>query len=397
MKQTPNIKRIISEVLVLLFNEEESPIEKAMNLLLNFFEADWGYVAVFEEDGHMANFPCEVMSEWVEVPKENHSKLTYETIPWIMDTVKAGHDIVMCSMDDLPPEACVDKALFDMQQLKSMLIIPLSFHNQIQGFIGFDSVRVQRFWSAEDVDDLHIIANIFSIIIECWQTQSSLEESRKHLAELSTKFKQFFNNLPIDVELYDSKGYLVDLNEADAHIFGSSKKDLLGINLFENPAITSSVLKGIKSGKAFSFPYVYDFSIIQSTSYYQTSYVDQIKYLQVKGISLNDPEYGRVDYLLIISDNTDAQIKAEQTRNNLAILKAVLLSGGAIVGEYDVDDDELYIDPVLNDHSSNNPLFNYLKTHNYLSIQELQDFVQLGKEATNEMAPFFAGTSWGSE
>ena len=388
LKQAPNIKRIISEVLVLLFNEEESPIEKAMNLLLNFFEADWGYVAVFEEDGHMANFPCEVMSEWVEVPKENHSKLTYETIPWIMDTVKAGHDIVMCSMDDLPPEACVDKVLFDMQQLKSMLIIPLSFHNQIQGFIGFDSVRVQRFWSAEDVDDLHIIANIFSIIIERWQTQSSLEESRKHLAELSTKFKQFFNNLPIGVELYDSEGYLVDINEADAQIFGSSKKDLLGINLFENPAITSSVLKGIKSGKAFSFPYVYDFSIIQSTSYYQTSYVDQIKYLQVKGISLNDPEYGRVGYLLIISDNTDAQIKAEQTRNNLAILKAVLLSGGAIVGEYDVDDDELYIDPVLNDHSSNNPLFNYLKTHNYLSIQELQDFVQLGKEATNEMAPF---------
>ena len=37
----PNIKRIISEVLVLLFNEEEQPIEKSMRLLLNFFEAGW--------------------------------------------------------------------------------------------------------------------------------------------------------------------------------------------------------------------------------------------------------------------------------------------------------------------------------------------------------------------
>ena len=64
-------------------------------------------------------------------------------------------------------------------------------------------------------------------------------------------------------------------------------------------------------------------------------------------------------------------LKAEQTRNNLAILKAVLLSGRSIVGEYSVEEDELYIDPVLNDHSSSNPLFNYLKTHNYLSIQEL--------------------------
>ena len=51
------------------------------------------------------------------------------------------------------------------------------------------------------------------------------------------------------------------------------------------------------------------------------------------------------------------QLKAEQTRNNLAILKAVLLSGRSIVGEYSVEEDELYIDPVLNDHSSSNPLF----------------------------------------
>lgn len=140
--EAPNIKRIISEVLVLLFNEEEDPIEKAMRLLLEFFNADWGYVAIFEKDGRTAYFPCEVMSEWVEVPKENHSELTEETIPWIMATVKSGNDIVMCCMSDLPSEAEIDNRLFRLQHLKSMLIIPLSFHNKIQGFIGFDSVRV---------------------------------------------------------------------------------------------------------------------------------------------------------------------------------------------------------------------------------------------------------------
>lgn len=94
----PAIKRIISEVLVLLFNEEEQPIEKAMRLLLDFFNADWGYVAIFADNGQMASFPCEVMSKWVEVPKEDHSELTYETIPWIMDTIKSGHDILWCAV-----------------------------------------------------------------------------------------------------------------------------------------------------------------------------------------------------------------------------------------------------------------------------------------------------------
>jgi signal transduction histidine kinase len=383
----PNIKRIISEVLVLLFNEEEQPIEKSMRLLLNFFEADWGYVAIFEEDGKTADFPCEVMSEWVEVPKEDHSELTYETIPWIMDTVKAGRDIIMCSMEDLPPEAHVDKQLLEMQRLKSMLIIPLSFHNQVKGFIGFDSVRVQRFWTSDDIEDLHIIARMFSIIIERLQTQSSLEESRKHLSELSTKFKQFFNNLPVGVELYDAEGFLVDLNEADARMFGTTREDLLGIDLFANPAIPPHILTNVKHGQPFSFPLVYDFSVIQNTSYYSSAFVDQIKYLQIKGIGLDDPEFGRVGYLVIISDNTDVQLKAEQTKNNLAILKAVLLSGRSIVGEYDVVDDELYIDPVLNDHAVNNPLFNYLKMYNYLSIQELRNLGQFGEEEKNTMLP----------
>lgn len=384
---SPNIKRIISEVLVLLFNEEQQPIEKAMQLLLDFFNADWGYVAIFERNGRIANFPYEVMSKYVEVPKDNDSKLTYETIPWIMDTVKAGQDVVMSSMDDLPPEAYVDKTLFAAQHLKSMLIIPLSFHNQVQGFIGFDSVRIQRNWTAEDIDDLHVIARIFSVIIERWHTQSSLEESRKHLSELSTKFKQFFNNLPIGVELYDAEGYMIDLNEADARIFGSTRKDLLGVNLFENPAVPGEVLSRIKCGHAFSFPLIYDFGAIQSSCYFPSAFVDQIKYLQIKGIGLNDPEFGRVGYLLIVSDNTDAQIKAEQTKNNLAILKAVLLSGRSIVGEYNVEEDELYINPVLNDHPSSSRLFNYLKSHNYMSIHTLQDLGAPENAETNNMIP----------
>lgn len=56
--EASNIKRIISEVLVLLFNEEQQPIEKAMSLLMNFFDADWGYVAIFEKTGGQPIFPA---------------------------------------------------------------------------------------------------------------------------------------------------------------------------------------------------------------------------------------------------------------------------------------------------------------------------------------------------
>lgn len=381
------IKRIISEVLILLFNEEQNPIEKSMKLLLNFFDADWGYVAIFEKNGLMVDFPCEVKSKWAEAPKDDARELSYETIPWIISTVKSNQDIVLCNMDDLPPEAHIDGVLLKKQQLKSMLAIPLTFRNQVQGFIGFDSVRVHRLWTAVEVEDMHLIANIFSIIIERWQTQTSLEESQKHLSELGTKFRQFFDNLPIGVELYDADGFLIDINKANTQIFGTSRQELLGINLFENPNIPPKILKGIRNGKAFSFQIVYHFDAVQNTRYFPSSLANQVKYLQIKGISLTDAKYGKIGYLLIISDNTEKQSKAEQTKNNLATLKAILLSGRSIVGEYDVEKDEFFVNPALNDHPDNNKLFHFLKANNPVSYKTLHSFTRLINNCGKSTSP----------
>lgn len=374
--ETPTIKRIISEVLAILFNEENKPIEKAMNLLLDYFNADWGYVAIFEEDGFSANFTCEVMSSWVKIPKDDRNKLTCDTIPWIIDTVKAGHDIVLGDIAGLPAEADIDKILLTKQQLKSMLIVPLTFHNKVQGFIGFDSIRTSRFWTASEVEDMHIIAGIFSIIIERWQTNYNLEESRKHISKLSTKFQQFFNNLPIGVELYDAEGYLIDINDADTRIFGSSREYLLGVNLFKNPAVPERILNQIKKKKAFSFPLAYDFNCIRDARYYNSSISDETKYLMVKGIGLNDREFGHIGYLLIISDETEKRVKEEQTQNNLAILKAVLLSGHSLIVEYDIGKKELFVNPLLNETPEDNKLFNYLRSNKYMTIGGVQQIVR---------------------
>ena len=374
--ETPTIKRIISEVLAILFNEENKPIEKAMNLLLGYFNADWGYVAIFEEDGFAANFTCEVMSSWVKIPKDDRNKLTCDTIPWIIDTVKAGHDIVLGDIAGLPAEADIDKILLTEQHLKSMLIVPLTFHNKVQGFIGFDSIRTSRFWTASEVEDMHIIAGIFSIIIERWQTNYNLEESRKRISKLSTKFQQFFNNLPIGVELYDAEGYLIDINDADTKIFGSSREQLLGVNLFKNPAVPERILNQIKKKKAFSFPLAYDFNCIRDTRYYNSNISDEVKYLMVKGIGLNDREFGHIGYLLIISDETEKRVKEEQTQNNLAILKAVLLSSHSLIAEYDIEKKELFVNPLLNETPEDNKLFNYLRNNRYMTIGSVQQIIR---------------------
>lgn len=370
--ESPTIKRIISEVLALLFNEENQPIEKAMHLLLDYFNADWGYVAIFGEDGITANFPYEVMSEWVQVPKDDQSQLTYETIPWIIDTVKMGHDIVLCDMNNLPEEAFIDKRLLTEQQLKSMLAIPLTFHNKVQGFIGIDSVRQHRFWTTVEVEDMHLTALLFSILIERWQTQHNEEESRKRIAELSTKFQQFFYNLPLGVGLYNTEGYLINGNEAYFNIFEVPREEIGNINMYHSPIVSEKIKRNIRKGKAVSFSFKYDFDKVIDAQYYHSKRKGKVKHLSCKGIGLRDKELGDIGTLLIVSDETEMRTKEEQTENNLAILKAVLHSGQSIVGEYQKQRGELTFSPELNGDLEDNQLFNFLKDKSPFTLADLR-------------------------
>ena len=45
----------------------------------------------------------------------------------------------------------------------------------------------------------------------------------------------YSRKLPVGIEVYDERGQLVDLNRTDENLFAISRKDIMGINLFENP------------------------------------------------------------------------------------------------------------------------------------------------------------------
>lgn len=371
-----SIRKVISNVLTLLFNsDDKNAINNALSTLIKFLDVDWGYVAYFEKGHKTVNFLYEVTSPWVNNSKEDVSILSYETIPWMIDTVITKKDIILSDINDLPAEAHIDKLLLEKQELKSMLVIPLTFHEKVQGFIGFDSVRIQRYWTLMEVEDLHLIASIFSIIIERQQTQLNIKKSRALLMQSNSKFKMFFENLPLGVELYDRDGYLVDINEADLQLFGVKKEDSIGLNLFNNPNLPPHIISDIRSGVNTSFPLEYKFDIVQKTNYYHTVVTTQTKYLQVKGLALTKEEQGLIGYLFIISDNTENHIKTELTKSSLAKLKAVLLNGQSIIGEYDVEEDKFIFDPSLNIHLEDSNSFSYLKKIKNLTLAKVKDSI----------------------
>ena len=63
--------------------------------------------------------------------------------------------------------------------------------------------------------------------------------------EIIIKRKEYifsvFDKMPWGAELYDENGVLVDINQADLDIFGVTREQAVGLNMFENPNIPKYV------------------------------------------------------------------------------------------------------------------------------------------------------------
>ena len=78
-----------------------------------------------------------------------------------------------------------------------------------------------------------------------------------------------YENLPVGMELYDGDGYLIEINSVGLKMMGvKDKQDMLGINIFENPALPEEIKLKIRDNEEVEFTFQYDFSKIKG--YYES-------------------------------------------------------------------------------------------------------------------------------
>jgi len=97
------------------------------------------------------------------------------------------------------------------------------------------------------------------------------KKAEQKLRESEKKFKTFFDESPIGIELYDSSGKLVDLNESCLEIFGvSSIDEVRGFELFKDPNIPKEQLKKLKKGHIIRYETIFDFDLVKDLNLYET-------------------------------------------------------------------------------------------------------------------------------
>ncbi len=303
-------QRNISQMLLSLLQNRN--IEEIINGILadivDKFDADRSYIFSFDLAAQTHSCVYEVTRRGITSEMDDLQDYPIEASQWWCDELLAGHEMIFEDINVLQGEHEIEFDVLNSQFIKSLMVIPLLSESGVWGYIGVDIVDNHRAWSDTEKEWLRTIANYISVCLELHRAEETARRSGETM-------RNVYRNLPIGVELYDARGRLVEINDADMRIFGiPDRKKLAGADIFSHPVLPAQSVKTLRRGKDISLDVSHTFG--QADRAYYGTALQGRRELYVKSKILRGADGRPEHYLLMVIDNTplvEAREKAEQS------------------------------------------------------------------------------------
>ena len=224
LKSQLELERLVANISTSFINMAPDNIDDGINRALEtigvFSGVDRSYVFLFYDNGTKMDNTHEWCADRIEPQIDNLKGLSTDVMPWWMDKLNRFENIHIPCVSALPPEANTEKEILQSQNIQSLVAVPMVYGGSLLGFLGFDSVRVEKTWSEESITLLQLIAEIFANALEHKRAE---EESK----QLEAQFQQ--------AQKMESIGTLAggiahDFNNVLMGIQGHTSLMLLGID-----------------------------------------------------------------------------------------------------------------------------------------------------------------------
>ena len=147
-------------------------------------------------------------------------------VPWWMSKLNSSEDILIPKVESLPAQAHAEKVILQAQDIKSLLVVPISSRGGLLGFLGFDDTEKHRTWHNHDVRILHVISQIMANELDRQQAEEKLRDSEQ-------KYRSLAEMNPNPIFLVDHEGRHLYMNVATSKLLGLHPSDGIGKKIEE--------------------------------------------------------------------------------------------------------------------------------------------------------------------
>jgi formate hydrogenlyase transcriptional activator len=164
----------------------DTEITAALRLLVEFLRVDRSTLFQWSADGRdLVNTHHWVVEGCPPLPPI----VAADALPHSFRMVLEGHPFSFSSLDDLPPEAIVDRAFFEKHGPRSNLSFPLMAGGSVVGGLAFGTLRHEREWPDVLKERLAIVADIFANALARKKSDLDLQRAYEEVTQLKERLE----------------------------------------------------------------------------------------------------------------------------------------------------------------------------------------------------------------
>jgi len=195
----------------MLPSDVDDQIERALGRIMDYFGGDQCALIAVDLEKRKTNISHAFFGEGLErVPPDTD---LVSLFPWAFNNVLEGRCYCFADLDELPPEADVDRRSWMSMKVKSGLHVPLRVEDKVPYLIIVESHTRSISWSQETLNRLQILGEVFTNAIYKKRVEEELRKSYAEIAKLKDKLEVEADYLRAEVRAFRSHDEIVGQSE----------------------------------------------------------------------------------------------------------------------------------------------------------------------------------------
>ena len=181
------VSRLSTNFISLPIEETGEAITDALAEVGRFAEVDRAYVFEFSAGRDRVTCTHEWCGPGIEPQQDRLQDLSAASFSWVTQKLARGEVVALSRLSELPPEATPERIEWELEAIRSILLVPMQSGSGVVGYVGFDAVRREREWRPQLTTLLKLFGEMVSNLLARKRAEETLQVQNENLARSNSE------------------------------------------------------------------------------------------------------------------------------------------------------------------------------------------------------------------